>query len=157
MESLWLSGRTSERGIRRSEVRFLVGTRNFFCPTLVTRRTTSSFKIFLLLAQPRGHKGSRPIMILFQSSYSNVGTRSHHFSKKYFLWESRLFARIFVHLIFEVAQVWISFYRFIAAPTICNMFDWFIPSLSFCILAKNHLMVSLTLSVNSGQFAEKRD
>ena len=26
----WLSGRASERGIRRSEVRFLVGTQNFF-------------------------------------------------------------------------------------------------------------------------------
>ena len=37
--SLWLSGRTSERGIRRSEIRFLLGTQNFFlCPTLVTRR-----------------------------------------------------------------------------------------------------------------------
>ena len=44
MESLWLSGRASERGIRRSEVRFLMGTQNFFlCPTLVTRLT----KIFL--------------------------------------------------------------------------------------------------------------
>ena len=29
MESLWLSGRASERGIRRSEVRFLMGTQNF--------------------------------------------------------------------------------------------------------------------------------
>ena len=39
MGSLWLSGRASERGIQRSEVRFLMGTRNFFlCPTLVTRR-----------------------------------------------------------------------------------------------------------------------
>ena len=39
VESLWLSGRASERGIRRSEVRFLMGTQNFFlCPTLVTRR-----------------------------------------------------------------------------------------------------------------------
>ena len=37
--SLWLSGRASERGIRRSEIRFLLGTQNFFlCPTLVTRR-----------------------------------------------------------------------------------------------------------------------
>ena len=39
MGSLWLSGRASERGIQRSEVRFLMGTRYFFlCPTLVTRR-----------------------------------------------------------------------------------------------------------------------
>ena len=39
MGSLWLSGRASERGIQRSEVRFLMGTQNFFlCPTLVTRR-----------------------------------------------------------------------------------------------------------------------
>ena len=29
-ESLWLSGRTLEREIRRSEVRFLMGTQNFF-------------------------------------------------------------------------------------------------------------------------------
>ena len=36
----WLSDRTSERGIRRSEVRFLMGT--FLCPTLVTRRKSSS-------------------------------------------------------------------------------------------------------------------
>ena len=43
MESLWLSGRASERGIRRSEARFLVGTQNFFCPMLVRRRK----KIFL--------------------------------------------------------------------------------------------------------------
>ena len=35
MESLWLSGRASERGIRRSEVRFLTGTQNsFFVPRL---------------------------------------------------------------------------------------------------------------------------
>ena len=33
-ESLWLSGRALEREIRRSEVRFLMGT--FSCPTLVT-------------------------------------------------------------------------------------------------------------------------
>ena len=39
MGSPWLSGRASERGIQRSEVRFLMGTQNFFlCPTLVTRR-----------------------------------------------------------------------------------------------------------------------
>ena len=30
--------RASERGIRRSEVRFLVGIQDFFCPMLVTRR-----------------------------------------------------------------------------------------------------------------------
>ena len=29
-ESLWLSGKASEREIRRSEVRFLMGTQNFF-------------------------------------------------------------------------------------------------------------------------------
>ena len=48
MESLWLSGRASERRIRRSEVGFLVGTQNFFIffhlgPMLVTRRKTSFF------------------------------------------------------------------------------------------------------------------
>ena len=30
MESLWLSGRASEREIRRSEVRFLMWIKNFF-------------------------------------------------------------------------------------------------------------------------------
>ena len=36
-----ISGRASERGIRRSEVRFLMGTQNFaYCPTLVSRRKT---------------------------------------------------------------------------------------------------------------------
>ena len=43
MESLWLSGRASECEIQRSEVQFLVGTQNFFCPMLVRRRK----KIFL--------------------------------------------------------------------------------------------------------------
>ena len=39
-ESLWLNGKASELGIRRSDVRFLMETpHNFFlCPTLVTRR-----------------------------------------------------------------------------------------------------------------------
>ena len=33
VESLWLSGRASERGIRKSEVRFFMGTQNvFFVP-----------------------------------------------------------------------------------------------------------------------------
>ena len=48
MESLWLSGRASERRIRRSEVGFPMGTQNFFIffslgPMLVTRRKTSFF------------------------------------------------------------------------------------------------------------------
>ena len=48
MESLWLSGRASERRIRRSEVGFLMGTQNFFIffplgPMLVTRQKTSFF------------------------------------------------------------------------------------------------------------------
>ena len=30
--SVWLSSRASERGIRRSEVRFLMGTQKFFLP-----------------------------------------------------------------------------------------------------------------------------
>ena len=34
----------SERGIRRSEIRFLMGTQHFFlCPTLVTRRKKNIF------------------------------------------------------------------------------------------------------------------
>ena len=38
-----VSGRASERGIRRSEVRFLMGTQNFFlCPTLATRQKNTS-------------------------------------------------------------------------------------------------------------------
>ena len=41
IESLWLSVRTSERGIRRSGVRFLMETRSFFLwPMLVIRRKT---------------------------------------------------------------------------------------------------------------------
>ena len=41
VESLWLTDRTSERGIRRSEVRFLMRPQNFFlCPLLVTRLKT---------------------------------------------------------------------------------------------------------------------
>ena len=48
MESLWLSGRASERRIWRSEVGFLMGTQNFFIffhlgPMLVTRWKTSFF------------------------------------------------------------------------------------------------------------------
>ena len=39
--SLWLSGRASEREIRRSKVRILMGTKNFFFPTRVTRREAS--------------------------------------------------------------------------------------------------------------------
>ena len=43
------SCRASERGIRRSEVRFLMGTQNFFLfPTLVTRRKTS-FSIYQII------------------------------------------------------------------------------------------------------------
>ena len=41
--ALWLSGRASECEIQSSEVQFLVGTQNFFCPMLVRRRK----KIFL--------------------------------------------------------------------------------------------------------------
>ena len=45
---IWLSGRASERGIQRSEVRFLMATQIFFlCHTLVTRRKISSFKIHI--------------------------------------------------------------------------------------------------------------
>ena len=48
MESLWLSGRASERRIRRSEVGFLMGTQNFFIffslgPMHVTRQKTYFF------------------------------------------------------------------------------------------------------------------
>ena len=43
VESPWLSGRELERGIRRTEVRFLMGTQNFYCFTLVTRQNKTSF------------------------------------------------------------------------------------------------------------------
>ena len=39
--SLWLSGRASEREIRRSKVRILMGTKNISFPTRVTRREAS--------------------------------------------------------------------------------------------------------------------
>ena len=45
LESLWLVVRASEHGIRRSGVRFLMGTQVFFlCPTLVTRRKITFFE-----------------------------------------------------------------------------------------------------------------
>ena len=45
----------SERGIRRCEVRFLMGTRNILlCSTLVTRRKTSSFnRVLSSLLSPK--------------------------------------------------------------------------------------------------------
>ena len=47
IESLWLSSRASECGIRRFEVRFLMLTQNFLLwPTLMTRRKTSFLYFF---------------------------------------------------------------------------------------------------------------
>ena len=50
--SVWLSSRASERGIRRSEVRFLVGTQNFFVPTLVTRRKKNLSLLKSVFSEP---------------------------------------------------------------------------------------------------------
>ena len=44
--SVWLSSRASERGIRRSEIRFLMGTQNFFLPRA---RDKTKKNIFLYL------------------------------------------------------------------------------------------------------------
>ena len=41
---MWLSGKASERGIRRFEVRFLMGTQNFF---LVPRLWKNEKKIYV--------------------------------------------------------------------------------------------------------------
>ena len=50
IESQWLSGRASESGIHRSEVRFLMGTQNFFlCPMFMTRQ--KHLPLFLYWAQ----------------------------------------------------------------------------------------------------------
>ena len=41
--SVWLSSRASERGIRRSEIRFLMGTQNFFRPHARDKTKKTSF------------------------------------------------------------------------------------------------------------------
>ena len=46
MESLWFSGRASERGIGRSEVRFLIGTQNFFSLSHARDKTKNTFLYF---------------------------------------------------------------------------------------------------------------
>ena len=75
VESLWLSDRASEHGIRGTEVRFLMGTQNFFlCLTLVTRRKTSfssslpssKLTIFLIL-----YTGDWLFYYYFQFSFKN--------------------------------------------------------------------------------------
>ena len=50
VESLWLSGRASERGIRRSEVRFLMETQIFFSLSHARDMTKNIF-LFLYQAQ----------------------------------------------------------------------------------------------------------
>ena len=44
VESLWLSGRASERGIRRSEVRFLMESQNFSLARDKTKKKSFSKK-----------------------------------------------------------------------------------------------------------------
>ena len=51
VESLWLSGRASERGIRRSEVRFLMGTQNFFSVPRSWQDEQKSFSTLLFLSR----------------------------------------------------------------------------------------------------------
>ena len=54
VESSWLSGKASERGIRRSEVRSLMGTQNFlFVPR--TWQDEKHFSLFLYRAQNLYH------------------------------------------------------------------------------------------------------
>ena len=59
MESLWLSGRASESGIRRSEVRFVIGTQNFS----LSHASDKTKIIFISLpnssTQDRGHSFSQ--------------------------------------------------------------------------------------------------
>ena len=50
LPSLWLSGMASERGIRRSEVRFLMGTQNFFFVPR-SRQNEKHLSLFLNRAQ----------------------------------------------------------------------------------------------------------
>ena len=50
LSSLWLSGRASERGIRKSEVRFLMGTQNFFFVPR-SRQNEKHLSLFLNRAQ----------------------------------------------------------------------------------------------------------
>ena len=64
VESLWLSGRASERGIRKSEVRFFMGTQNvFFVPR--SRQDEKHPSVFLYRAQ------NLP-PLLFYSHYSSA-------------------------------------------------------------------------------------
>ena len=74
MESLWLSGRASERGIRRSEVRFLVKTQNFF---FVPHSWQDEKNIILDI---RGLSRSRP---------SPLAMRDTHFFARGKIWDSR--------------------------------------------------------------------
>lgn len=78
-QSPWLSGRASERGIRRSGVQFLVGTQNlFFVPgTLVTERNPSfhislpcsKLAIFLLLYDANSYSyGIKRVAMFIQST-----------------------------------------------------------------------------------------
>ena len=44
-ESLWLSGVSSKRGIRRFEVRFFLDSELYLCPWLVTKRKSSFLQV----------------------------------------------------------------------------------------------------------------
>ena len=76
VESLWLSGRASQHGIRRSEFRFLMGTQNFFfVPRLWQdeKHLSQAIRIFALLQVKgffnisciweRGYRASKPSVL----------------------------------------------------------------------------------------------
>ena len=79
VESLWLSGRASERGIRRSEVCSLMGTQIFFVP-----RSSKH----LSLRNCRSHKS----LILFYAE------ESHSFRRLFVGWHTGFSHRIYPNL-----------------------------------------------------------
>ena len=61
IESLWLSGRASKRGIRRSEVRFPYRDSDYYlCPTLVTKRKNIFLYMELLVVSYAMKRGQEP-------------------------------------------------------------------------------------------------
>ena len=83
VESLRLSGRASEHGIRMSEVRFPHGDSEFvLCPTLVTRQKTSSswFHVTVYLFRNRQQKAQNVLRTSVTHSAAPCGPlfRSHH-------------------------------------------------------------------------------
>ena len=55
----------SERGLRRSEIRFLMGTQHFFlCPTLVTRRKKQNIFLWLQFSLTMSPHCGRPLSMV---------------------------------------------------------------------------------------------